>query len=121
MNKNIADIAEAYYAAMVKKDLDELATYLHPDVRFSGFIGNVKGKETFLESLKKFVDFFETLKIRAKFGSGNQAMVVYDLKFPEPIGEVPTASLMTIEDGLISKIELFFDGRPFEQAMTSTQ
>jgi len=42
-------------------------------------------------------------------------MLVYDLDFPAPVGKLPTAGLITFQDGLIAKIELFCDGRPFEK------
>ena len=33
----------------------------------------------------------------------------------EPIGRVDFAALLNIEDGLITKIKLFYDVRPFEK------
>ena len=41
-------------------------------------------------------------------------MFAYDFMFPEPIGKLRAAVLMEFKDQLISKIELFYDGRPFE-------
>jgi hypothetical protein len=34
---------------------------------------------------------------------------------PDPIGKLRAAVLMEFTDQLISKIELFYDGRPFEK------
>jgi hypothetical protein len=42
-------------------------------------------------------------------------MLAYDFMFPDPIGELRAAVLMSFTDHLISKIELFYDGRPFEE------
>ena len=53
------------------------------------------------------------LKVNAKFGSEDQAMLTYDMEFPEPIGVTRTAVLMTFQDGLIARSELFFDARSF--------
>ncbi len=42
-------------------------------------------------------------------------MFEYDLMFPDPIVKLRAAVLMEFMDQLISKIELFYDGRPFEK------
>ncbi len=115
MTKNNVAIAEAYYTSMAKKDIASIEKHLHPKVQFIGPLAKMMGKEAVLESIKKFASFFKTLTIRAKFGYEDQAMVVYDLDFPEPIGNLSSAALMTFHEGLIIKIELFFDARPFEK------
>ena len=75
----------------------------------------MEGKEAVLEATKRFITLFKTLKVRAKAGLGEQAIVVYDLECPAPIGLFSTAVLMTFQEGLILKIELFYDARPFEK------
>jgi hypothetical protein len=42
-------------------------------------------------------------------------MVAYDVDFGEPIGICRSAVMMTFNDGLITRIELFYDARPFEK------
>jgi len=113
MNKTNVAIAEAYYTAVGKKDIAGIERYLHPDVQFIGPLAKMTGKEAVLEATKKFSAFFNTLTIRAKFGSGDQAVVVYDLDFPAPIGNLSSAALMTFQGGVVTRIELFFDARPF--------
>lgn len=115
MNKNAAALAEAYYTAVGKKNVVDIEKFLHPDVLFVGPLAKLKGKEAILEATKRFTTLFKTLKIRAKFGSGDQAMVVYDLDCPLPIGHFSTAVLMTFQEGLVAKIELFYDARPFDK------
>lgn len=68
-----------------------------------------------MKQLKDFFHCFNTLEIRAKFGSSDQAMLVYDLNCPTPVGMVPVAALITLKNDLIICIELFFDARPFEK------
>lgn len=114
MSQSNIMIAEAYYKAMGEKNVAAVGKYLHPDVQFVAPLGKMSSKEAVLEGAKKFTNLFKTLKIRSKFGSEDQAMVVYDLECPAPIGNFSTAVLMTFREGLISKIELFFDARPFE-------
>jgi hypothetical protein len=108
-------IGEAYYTAVGKKNVVEIEKYLHPDVNLIGPLASISGRPAILEATKHFTALFTALTIRAKFGSENQAMIVYDLDIPGPIGKFPGASLMTFQDGKIIKIQLFYDGRPFER------
>ncbi len=112
---NTTEIIAEYYKAMGQRDFDKLARFLAPDVQFIAPLAKLKGKEAVIESTKKFTSLFKTLTVRAKFGSSNQAMVVYDLDCPEPIGFFSSSALMTFENGLITKIELFYDARPFDK------
>lgn len=114
MNKNIA-IAQAYYTAMKEKKSSEMGKYLHPDVQFSTPLAKLSGKEAVLDAATRFSSLFNNLTIRAAFGSEDQAMLAYDVEFSEPIGIVNTAVLMTFQDGLIAKYQLFYDARPFEE------
>lgn len=115
MDKSNAAIAETYYKAVGEKNVESIEKYIHPDIQFIAPLGKETGKEAFLEAAKKFTNLFTSLKIRAISGAENQAMVVYDLECPSPIGTFSTAVLMTFKEGLIAKIELFFDARPFSQ------
>lgn len=113
MGQSNIQIAEAYYKAMGEKNVEAVGKCLHPDVQFVAPLGKMSGKEAVLEGAKRFTTLFKSLKIRSKFGSGDQAMVVYDLECPAPIGVFSTAVLMAFREGLVVKIELFFDARPF--------
>jgi len=108
-----AEIIAEYYKAMGQRDFDKLGNFLHADVQFIGPLAKLQGKEAVIEATKRFSSVFKTLKVRAKFGSNHQAMAVYDLDCPEPIGIFSSSALMTFENGLITKIELFYDARPF--------
>jgi hypothetical protein len=115
MGENSLAVAEAYYMAVGSKNVASVEKYFHPDVQFIGPLAKMTGKETVVEATKRFSTLFKTLKIRAKFSSGDQAVVIYDLECPAPVGIFSTASLMTFKEGLISKIELFYDARSFEK------
>ncbi len=107
-NKPIA-IAESYYTALGQKNSTAMSQYLHPEVQFTSPIAQMRGKDAVLEAAKKLFTLFKTLTIRAKFGNEAQAMVVVDLDFPPPAGIFPSAVLLNIKEGLIEKIEIFFD------------
>jgi hypothetical protein len=111
---NVAS-AVAYYKAMGDKDLSGMARHLDHDVRFIGPMADMTGKEAVLEAAKRLLPLFNSLRIRAKFGFGDQAMLAYDLDCAEPIGVFRVAVLMTLKNSLIARIELFYDPRPFEK------
>ena len=114
MHQDTIDIAQAYYTAMAEKKIDDLDKFLDPHVLFVAPLAIVKGKAAFVETVKKFLKFFTSLNIRTIFGLQDQAMVVYTLDFPGSVGKVETAALLHIQNGLIIRIELFYDARPFE-------
>jgi hypothetical protein len=113
MDKTNKVIAEVFYTAMADKNMASIEQYVHPDVHFSGPLGEMQGKEAYLASAKNFTDFFISLRIRRILSSDDQAIVVYDLDFPAPIGQLPSVALMTFAQGLITKIEFFFEAAEF--------
>ncbi|MBS4169175.1 nuclear transport factor 2 family protein [Parachlamydia sp. AcF125] len=115
MDKNNLAIARAYYTTLREKEIDKTEKFLHPNVQIIGPLAKMMGKETVLEALKKFTNIFKTLTIRQAFAAEDQAVIIYDLECPAPIGTVPTAAFVTLQKELITKIELFFDGRPFDK------
>ena len=109
------DIAEKYYAHMLNKNFDNMAECLHPDVIFIGPLAKMSGKEAVVSAAKNLSQILKSIEIRSKFSSGNQIMLAYDFMFPAPIEKLRAAVLMDYKNDQISKIELFYDGRPFEQ------
>jgi ketosteroid isomerase-like protein len=117
MNQNNVAIAQTFYTAFGEKNLKVMEKYLHPDVRLITPLSTLQGKEDYLEAVKGFMAFFKTLTIRATFGEGDQAVVVYDLDCPGGIGKTSAAALMTFQEGLIIRNELFHDTSPFAKIM----
>lgn len=112
---NNLSIAENYYSTMLQKDFDTMAGYLHPDVLFIGPLAEMQGRNNVVSAAKNLSNILTDIQIRSKFASGNQIMLAYDFMFPEPIGKLRAAVLMEFTEKQISKIELFYDGRPFEE------
>lgn len=113
-NSNLA-IAETYYHQMLRKNFVAMEECLHPDVHFIGPLAEMSGKAAVVSAAKNLSQILVNIEIRAKFTSNNQIMFAYDFMFPEPIGKLRAAVLMEFKNRLISKIELFYDGRPFEE------
>jgi hypothetical protein len=107
--------AENYYNAMLAKDFDKMASYLHNDVHFIGPLAEMHGKEAVVSAAKNFGGILQDIQIRSRFSSGNQIMFAYNMIVPAPIGKFRAAVLMEFTDQLISKIELFYDASPFEE------
>lgn len=108
-------LAESYYNAMLAKDFDKMASFLHENVRFTSPLAEMHGKDAVVRAAKNFGEILQDIQIRSRFSSGNQIMFAYDMIVPEPIGKFRAAVLMEFMDGLISNIELFFDASPFQQ------
>ncbi len=76
-------------------------------------MGELSGKAAVLEAAKRLLGVMNRITIRARFGRGDQVMLVYDLSYGQQSALCPTAVLMSFEAGLIARIELFYDARPF--------
>lgn len=105
--------AEEYYKLIAEKNVEEMKKYLHPDVEFYGPLASLKGKEVVIQATNNFMNMFKSLTIRAKFGTDEQAMIVYDVDIPGIAKEFPGASLLNFHEGLIVRIQLFYDGSRF--------
>lgn len=105
--------AEEYYKLIGAKNEEGIKKYLDSDVEFYSPLATLKGKEAVAETTAKFMNAFKSLKIRAKFGSEDQAMIVYDVDIPGVADNFPGASLLTFRNDLIVRIELFHDASHF--------
>ena len=63
-----------------------------------------------MHATSNFMSAIKSLTIRAQFGDGDAAMIVYDVDFPGVAKNFPGASLLKFRDGLIVRYELFYDG-----------
>lgn len=113
MDTNPAVKGEEYYKMVGSKNREGVEKFLHPDVHFIGPMATLHGKDAVMQATGNFMRSFTSLTIRAKFGSVDQAMIVYDIDIPGIATNFPGASLLTFRDGLIVKIELFYDSSRF--------
>ncbi len=105
--------AVSYLRAYEQHDLDAIARHLHPDVRYEAPVARLNGKAAVLEAARRFSATLAGVTVKSRFAAGDQVMVAYELRFPEPIGVQPAAQLLTFRDGLIAEVQAFFDPRPF--------
>lgn len=100
---------EEYYKLIGEKNVEEIQKYLDSEVELYSPLFALKGKEAVVGATGNFMNAFKSLKIRAKFGSEDQAMIVYDADMPGVAKVFPGASLLTFRNDLIVRIELFHD------------
>ena len=113
--KDTTALAVAYYTALGEKNLEEVKRYLHPNISFTDPQEQVIGKEAVFQAASGFTTIFKSLTIRAKFGSENQAVIIYDVEILNFAKTLRAASILSFEEGLISKIDLIYDTRCFEE------
>jgi hypothetical protein len=107
-------LAETYYSAMLAKDFVKMASCLHSHVRLVSPLSEIHGKDAVVSAAQNLSEILQDIRIRARFAAPHQIMLAYDFMFPAPMGKLRAAVLMEFTEGLISGIELFYDGRPFE-------
>ena len=64
-----------------------------------------------IQALKGFCSTMDSLSITTKLASEDQVMLAYNITFPEPIGNLRAAGLLNLDNNLITRIELFYDGQ----------
>jgi hypothetical protein len=110
--KNDAN-AKLYYRAIGEKELTTVARLVDANVRLISPMSNLEGKEASLQAARGYSGMVSSIKVRSTFATDSEAMLAYDGDFGAPIGICRTAALLSFRDNLITRIELFFDARPF--------
>lgn len=105
--------AEKYYTLIGEKKIEEIKDLLDPEVEFIGPLATMHGKNAVVDATGKFMEMFRSLEIRAKFGNGHQAVIIYDVDIPGMTEKFPGASFLKFRNGKIVGIELFYDGSRF--------
>lgn len=103
------NIAVAYYTALGEKNIESVKKYIHTDIQFIDPLEKLVGREAFLKAAKEFSSIVKTLTIQAAFGSETEAMIVYEVDIPLLGKSLIAASLLSFQEGLISKILLIYD------------
>lgn len=108
-------IAEQYYRALANKDLETASAFLSPDVELISPLATIQSKSLVIQALQGFLHAIEKLEIRFVIENGSQTILFLNPYFHEPIKELRTAALITIENSLIKQIELFYDSSPLQE------
>ena len=102
-------IGKAYYIAMLEKRFDDMASYVHPKVNFSGPLSIMEEKQSVIEAGKEFSRLLHAIMIREALEADNKVVLVLDMLCSDPIGKFRSVSILSFAEGLIVGIELFYD------------
>ena len=115
--------AAAYYACIGKKKKERGENIPRPasGIFQSSSVKFTRKRGGFCSDSTRFIDTLESLKIRAKFGAADQAVVIYDCTFHVDIPGIPKpfpgVSYLHFHKALIVRIELFHDATHFRGRM----
>lgn len=105
-------LARNYLASVANKDLDRCASMLAPDVTFTGPASQYKGPADILAAFRRLSSIHVRNDIQRVFGDGNEVCVIYDF-VTDTMGSMPTIEWLTIADGKIASIKLYYDQVPW--------
>lgn len=105
--------AESYYRSFAGKDVAGITSLLDPDVVLVNPLAEVKGREAVVTAAKRLMETLQAIDVVARFSSGDDVMLVYDMRFAPPMSGLRAAAWMRFTGERISRIELLFDPRAF--------
>ena len=106
--------AISYYQAMVNRDYEKIGYYLGQDARLISPLSEITGKKNVINAANNFAKMLKSIDIKSSFAKDNQVILVYNMHLQEPINSLKAVTLMSFKKAVITKIELFYDARPFE-------
>ncbi len=118
IHKRTALIAAQYLTSWERHDLESMQEYLHPNLHFKEPLSETTGRDSFLGFAEKNLHFVNYVKIHSSFDSENEAILIYDFVFVDPIGPQKTVGHFIFEGHQIRGIELFYDPRHLEKTMS---
>lgn len=111
------DVVDRYFTAMASKDFAAMRPLLHDDVSFKGALGTTDGAEDYISGLQRVMATMTGMERRVIFAAGEDMCQVYALTLAEPPVTLPIAQWLTVRDGRIAALRVYFDPRPlFETA-----
>jgi hypothetical protein len=116
--EQLASLSEKYLKTWEHHDLDAMRQYLHPSLQFKEPLSEIMDRQSFLAFAEKNLSFVKKVKIQSRFESENEAVLIYDFVFVDPIGPQKTAAHFIFDEGKIRNIELFYDPRHLQNIMS---
>ncbi len=109
---NAREIVDRYFAAQQARDFATVRTLVHYDVSFVGALGTTETAEDFVRGLQGMTASMTGMERRVIFVEGENVCQIYDLSLAEPPVTLPIAQWLTVRDGKISSLRVYFDPRP---------
>jgi ketosteroid isomerase-like protein len=110
------EIVQRYFEELTRKGNWE--SLLSDDLEFTSFTSPVKqvtGKTAYLESTKRFFSMIRSLEVRDLIIEGTKvcALTSYQLQAPAGSFRSDVAEVITVANGKISSLAIYFDTAPF--------
>jgi len=111
---NAGEVLKKFYAAVIKKDIATVRSYLNDDLLFLGLFETYHTAEEYIAALTKLLQVVVRLDVKKIIAEENDAAVFFELETKAP-AEATTlvAEWHQVKNGKISHVESAFDGRPF--------
>ena len=112
--QNSGEIIKGFYAAVVKKDITAVRSYLSDDLLFLGLFETYHNAGEYIAALTKLLQVVIRLDVKKIIVEGNDVAVFFELETKAPAAATTlVAEWHQIKNGKIFHVESAFDGRPF--------
>ncbi len=109
---NAREVVDRYFIALARRDFAAVRPLLHDDVTFKGALGTTEGAEDYISGLRRMMAAMTGMERRVIVAEGEEVFQVYDLTLSEPVVTLPIAQWLTVRDGRIAALRVYFDPRP---------
>ena len=107
--------AESYYNAMLAKDFDKMASYLHDNIHFIAPLAEMHGKEAVVTAAKNFGGILQDIRIRSRFAADNQICLLTIWWFLRLLVSSGQQYLWNLQIGLSLKSSYFTMAGPLKK------
>jgi hypothetical protein len=108
-------IALAYIDAVSTKQLDRLDTIIAPQVRFTGPAATLTSRDDLVAAFRRISAVHVRNDVKRVFVDRSEVCVIYDL-VTDTVGTHRTVEWLTITDGKIQAIQLYYDQLAWQTA-----
>ena len=115
------ETAARYYDAWQTRRGDFSEVPLADDFRFTGPVASFDSAEGYRAMAREAGAAVTSFAVRQQFVDGNTVCSIVDWEMAIPgVGPMTAAELLEVEDGMITRGELIYDGEPLRRAMAGT-
>jgi hypothetical protein len=112
-------VAVAYIDSVGQRP-DETAALLHEQLDAVS-AGRHFGRDEWLAALDRLSHILLRNDVIKTISAGDEVLVVYDFVTDTPVGAVPTAEWLTIEDGQVRSIQLLFERERWPEVLAELE
>jgi SnoaL-like domain len=117
---NAQETVAAYYDAWISKRGDMSDVPLADDFRFTGPVASFDSAGAYRAMAREAGQAVTSFAVRRQFVDGGTVCSIVDWEMAIPgVGAMTSAELLEVEDGVIVRGELIYDGEDLRRAMGS--